>query len=745
MRFVTYARTSTTVARMGDYWCSAYAFVLACIVTAWLRFLGTIDYEEHVTFGYLFGQDQTTSFLTRETSEIGLSRLLYIPQFDFRSAIGIRLPLAGSWTQSPYIFLRQNISTQFFYLLRSFVPTFFMLLALNHTIRLLSSRGKYSWRVIIVSICAFGHVGIFGRYTDWSAAASFNSAVVSLVCTIICITSTRSEANQSISSWMPLVAVYSAIEIATGHPGYVFFSLIMTVSVWLVGVYTRRSDGVKHRSTVLRGDVLLLAIVTCILAINLLVTFVDLTTAFEGIPASSTAQTLALGGSIVTKLLFGAFAPLIWLAYTILGESPVAYPRAYFPLLTAAPILAALRRARSKLFSNASPIDVFLIPTLLVLTYAYLQDWSVLPPVLRTSGTWITSGATRTFLVLGLLVTLSQVPRREVRFLRVCSLITVMLAVNYSLTMLALIPDPLGEVRAFSIPSQSQSLTGPELDDFHKIMPRSGRIIASSSPASADSAFQFLKLRDHGYQVVAPTFIKNRSLRPLAARPASNGTIVPSPTEIEASMRLNNGRTLDFLNVEKVFFEDGLTEPETGVTLGLQRDTGTVVSGGITFQAYGNTKFSSFYFRTQDSELSSECWLLQGKCMPLINARSGPARSTPRYRLCTHVCMARFDFEVAEYGEQSRLLLPVAYDPTIVASIDGASISLRTENTAGLLVVSVGDMRSGTINLNIRPDHTMFGRTFLAYINTIALVIAGVYGLSLRDSRAIRLPTKTHA
>jgi hypothetical protein len=252
------------------------------------------------------------------------------------------------------------------------------------------------------------------------------------------------------------------------------------------------------------------------------------------------------------------------------------------------------------------------------------------------------------------------------------------------------------------------------------VLPR-GRIVAVSEDYSSSPLF-FLELRTDGYQVVAPVFVKNRLLQPVATLPATAGLFMPTPTELENSMSRNRGRTLDFLNIEAVFVAQNSTQPDLVQRLGLHDADTEIVSAGVSYQTLLNSSFSTFHIATRSSKLSPTCSLLQDRCDQLVGANQGPARSTPRFQLCKTRCLAKFDFDFSVSEGERMILLPVGFDPTIKVSFEDSSRELRVEDIGGMLGVDVADSTSGTLHLKVQPDSLMLRRIFLTYLNSLLLL-----------------------
>lgn len=732
--------------RWRRHWGAAYAFVIATLSTAWLSFLGSSDYEERPTFGYLFGDDEPGTWARQIDSDFGRVELIGVPIFDFRQVLGVRLPIAGSWTQSPMIFFRDVMSESTFYLMRMFLPMLVMLLVLHLAVEALCGRGKYGWRTIVISICAVGHVGMFSRTTDWSVAAGFNSALVTLSCTIICSTFEDSRGKKPMSGWIPPAAVYSTIEIATGHPGWLFYAMLMVSSVWLAAHRTLPTGDISRGARIARRTLWLMVVVAFTIVANATVTFLDLMQAFRGVPKSSEAQGMSGLGDplnilsgitrgilpgwierLASQVMFGAFAPLLWIGFslneeiTVLQYSANLFPRGWFSLLTALLALIATRARRPSRSSVNVAARIFIMPSVVMITYVFLQEWGLLISVFETSGSWIPASSLRIFLVLGLLITFGSRRTKSSRVLRAISTASIAMALLYSTIMMGFLAVPPGNVGLSSISKQTDAPVGPPSNEISKFVAPGGRIVAARRDDPSSSALLFLELRDAGYQVVAPTSVKNRTVNPIANLPATSGLYVPTPSELEYSMLQNRGRTIDFLNIEAVFIAQDSIRHDSEMRLGLRRADSQIVSAGISFQPLLNASYSTFHFESRKFELSRPCSLLQSRCDPLAEADQGPARSTPRFRLCRTSCIAMFDFDLATPQAETMILLPIGFDPTIEVSYIGSSAALETQNVAGVLGVRVPNASSGTIRLAIQPDFLMLGRGLLAHLNSLLL------------------------
>lgn len=735
-------------------WGTAYGFVSAAISTGWLMFLGSSDYEEQPTFGYLFGDEAPGALTSQIESGFGRVEFIGVPVFDFRQLLGVRLPIAGSWIQSPMIFFRDVISESTFYLLRTFLPLLVMLLVLHHVIEVLCGRGKYGWRVIVISICAVGHIGMFSRATDWSVAAGFNSALVTLSCTIICSTLEDSRGKKSMSRWIPPAAVYSTIEIATGHPGWLFYAVLMVSSVWIAAHRTLITGNIQRGARISRHTLWLLAIVAFTIVANATVTFLDLVQAFQGVPKSSEAQGMSgLGDPLnilsgftrgilpgwierfASQIVFGAFAPFLWIGFSVNGELTILqysanlFPRGWFPLLTALVALIAARAQRPSHSSRTLVARIFIMPSVVMIAYVFLQEWGLLISVLKTSGTWIPGSSLRIFLVLGLLATFSSSRIESSWVLRAISTMSITMAVLYSTIMMGILTVPGANRDLSHLSEQAASPVGPPSNEIGKFVSPGGRIIAARGDDPSSSALLFLELRDAGYQVVAPASVKNRTVSPIANLPATNGLFVPTPAELEYSMLQNRGRTIDFLNVEAVFIAQDSIRSESEMRLGLQSVDNVIVSAGTRYQSLLNGTYSTFHIESRESEFSRPCSLLQDRCDPLAEADQGPTRSTPRFQLCRTSCLATFDFDVATAQAETTILLPVGFDPTIEARYGDSSMKLDVQNVAGMLGVRVSNASSGTIRLAIQPDSLMLGRSLLAYLNTLLLFCSFLFAI----------------
>lgn len=740
--------------RFRNLFSSVYAFATAAISTGWLNFLGSSDYEERPTFGYLFGDQAPTTQAGHINNDFGRAEFLQVPLFDFRSLLGVRLPVAGSWTQNPIVFLREITPESVFYLWRTFLPTFVMLWTLNKAVDELCGRGRYAWRTHVVTICALGHVGLFSRTTDWTVAAGFNSAVTTLSCTILLNVIEMSRNEKSTSRWIVPVAMYSTIEIATSHPGWLFYAVLMVSSVWLVAYGTLRTRIGLNRFQVTWRTLQIPALVFCTLTVNAIVTFLDLSHSLQGIPSSAISQGMsgsaetistlagfsrgALPGwaeRLTSEFVIGAFAPLFWVGFSFYQPSTVLlyaanlFPRVWFPLLTAPVILIAAHVANRFRYSRDAITGVFVVPSLVMITYTLLQEWGLLAPVLKTSGTWIPSGSLRTFLVLGLLSTFSKIPSGCSRALRAYCSISVALAMLYSVIMLGLLPIPPGNGNTSSIRSQAHTPHGPSSFEVGQSLLPGGRIVAASSEDSSQSALFFLELRTAGYQVVAPTFIKTRSLQPVANLPATLGLFIPTPIQLEDSMSRNQGRTFDFLNVEAVFIAQDSMKPDLDQRLSLHNAGVEVTSAGVSYQTLLNSTFSTFYIASTGSKLFPACSLLHDRCDALAGANRGPARSTPRFQLCKLKCLATFDFDFPESDDERMILLPVGFDPAIKVSFEDSSQELRVEDVGGLLGVHVANSTSGTLHVEVRPDSLMLGRIFVTYLNSLLLLSSLLFAI----------------
>jgi len=225
-----------------------------------------------------------------------------------------------------------------------------------------------------------------------------------------------------------------------------------------------------------------------------------------------------------------------------------------------------------------------------------------------------------------------------------------------------------------------------------------------------------------GYQVVAPLYLKNRSLEPIADLPATLGLFVPTPTELRDSMTRNRGRTFDFLNIEAVFVERDSTESDLELGMGFRSADAEIVSAGVIYRALVNSSYSTFHIPSSSPEFPATCHLLQDRCDPLARAIQGPARSTPRFQLCKLKCLAKFNFDFPTTEDERMILLPVGFDPAIRVSFEDSSEALRLENVAGILGVDVAKSTSGTVQLKVLPDSLMLGRSLVTYLNSLLLL-----------------------
>lgn len=730
---------------------------MAAISTAWLNFLGSSDYEERPTFGYPF-YDQVSATQTGLISDdFGRAEFLRVPLFDFRSGLGVRLPIAGSWTQNPIVLLREIAPGSIFYLWRTFLPTFVMLWTLNKAVDVLCGRGRYAWRTHVVTVCALGHVGLFSRMTDWTVAAGFNSALTTLSFAILLYLIEVSKDEKSTSRWIPLVVVYSTIEIATAHPGWLFYAVLMISSVLIAGYGTLRPAIQLSPLQVTRRLLQISALVLLVVAVNGLVTFFDLKRAFGGVPSSALRQGMTgdradgkiriLAGlskgilpewseRLASEFVFSAFAPLFWAGYSQFQSSTVLlyaanlFPRGWFALLTAPAILIAGHTVNRSHCSKKAITGVFIIPSLVMIAYTFLQEYDLLPAVLATSGTWILSGSLRIFLVLGLLSTFSGIRVGGFRALRVCSSVSVALSLMYSVVMLGLLNFPPANATQASPTSRADTPIGPSSLEVGRVVAPGARILAvSPSEDYSNQTLLFLELRNAGYQVVAPVFTKNRNVQPIAKRPATFGLFVPYTTALEESMSQNRGRVFDFLNIEAVFIAQGSSESDAEVQLGLHDADTEIASAGISYQTFLNSSYSTFYHASKGSGSSSTCNVLEDRCDSLVIANRGPTRSTPRFQLCKLKCVAKFDFEFPSSEDKNTILLPVGFDPAIKVNLEGSLRELPAEDVGGFLGVHVENKSSGTLVLNIKPDYLMLGRNLATYLNSLLLLSSLLFAI----------------
>jgi len=149
------------------------------------------------------------------------------------------------------------------------------------------------------------------------------------------------------------------------------------------------------------------------------------------------------------------------------------------------------------------------------------------------------------------------------------------------------------------------------------------------------------------------------------------------------------------------------------------------------FVALRNATFSHWWTRS-GTRSGMPCSLLIDDC--LADFLPTNSLSQPPLEICSEACVATYHLK-GEAPIDSRLLVPLNYDPTLEAVQNG--VRLRIDEFQGLVAISSESLGTGTIRISVRPDAimTLYGVSPLI-ASLLSCLVVVVNSRSLNPSRS---------
>jgi hypothetical protein len=742
----------------------AVALLASILTITWLSSHWTNDYEEIPTFAYSLGQTDRNTFRALGNYAGGEFSLAGVALYDAKQGLGVRLPTQGAWAQNPLGFLRHFLDIESIILIRLFMSLFQTVWVVSFTIATFGGKANHARRIIASSIIAAIAPSLVG-HTDWSSAVVFNWSCIALFASLIA--REHSGISKDYEAVLDLVIGIATINLVTEHPGWIPMAMVFLGSTIAIVLFQRTPrPNVAMLIAGSRRASWIVAILGAATA-NLLVVYVDFRAALGGLPSSSFAQGLGAGSEagylgfsrgalpwqleyLLTQAMVNTFLPVLWLFRPELSQFEIVYQllnthsaRNAFLALAALPLLLFIRRSNSYT-ATLRTTRAALLALIATFAYAVFQDIGVIPPLMKTSGSWIVSRGVAGSVAVLLCIVLGQNFSRQNRIIKVSASLGLSLSLLLALFNFGVLnPVRIDKNQGFSSLLDSRTKLS--------IKERSNAVAPTVSDLKSRSTRRLLfvesddltplELARYNFTVVAPLFPKVRSTRPLADLPANVGLYYARNFDLSNEQYAQ--RVLDFLNIDTL----GVQIEEFGSCEESQYE-GLVLRciGEVTFTdrfaTYSLESFSSF---TLDRLITtpSSCAILEFTCPTFERAVAHQARKEPRLKLCEDSCLIEFDFDIDVSHTARWLLVPMRYDTALRIQDPVTGKEVAAVNSGGFVAVSTRDLKPmGTLQILVRPDKYMIARAILSHANVLILMLLVIrvirptlFGLDLGWSR----------
>lgn len=717
------------------------AVVGAALVTL-LGVFGSGDIEETANTSYSIGATMPVRGVS--TSHGGIHTILGIPVFDTAQGTGDRLPYQASWGQSVSWPLRFLVSSEFYSLARSLfflIPGLFLCLSTLQTWLPRLSLG----RAVLFAVLANSPLGLFLRQNDWSDhyVQVIGIAAVAMFLMRREFHEESPVLGESYPKTLALCVFVAVNGVVTGHPGLWPVALFVWLSFAMVFATQLRFR--QSMSKWIRSQTRLVALAAAASVVTAAVSARDLLAelsseawaagrlsrtpglfsefAFEGIYGLSDGGSLPEGVKrVVSTVLATTVMPLFVMLDTVLPQLLRASDFREMPRIEFSGALIMVALALGLRSLAALPVRRFMTQIVVCQALVWMSvvasTLDLLPPVLASSGAWMTLTVV---LIINLFLTfllLDVLPHRK-RAARVLSFANVALVAYWCLIQFGFASFGASLRVPERYPSRFSSAEQIVESDWYAVSStRPDRVVIAATP----SFYDFVGFVVDGYPVVAPSDPKMRASGHLQSNFAFNFSINSprfdgmSPDQVD--------RTLDFLQVSYVLVgeptrSDALQPPtmSEGVQSVLNR-LGPPVDLSLSqasYEVFSRDRFSVFVFPGSSATKSVECPVLFEACPVITESTRLSTSAEPHLRQCHQDCL--WTFQTPDIGASDVLLVPVTYDSALTVR-DAAGSRLDTSSVGGFLGVSAENgLDEGMLTVTLSPDARMLSRVGVSYLN----------------------------
>lgn len=726
---------------------------------------GSGDIEEAANSSYSIGA--LSPERRAESSESGIQTILGVPVYDIAQGTGDRLPYQASWAQSVTWPLRFVVTSEWYSLVRTFIYLVAGLVVFLTTLR--------SWLpsltvglATLFAVLANSSYGLFLRQNDWS---DHYVQVVGIAAFVMFLMRREFHGSEPIMRGVEpkllLACLFVSVNgVVTGHPGLWPVALFVWLSFTLVLLTEevfRRSIAawIRNQASFVVVAIGASTVTAAVVAIDLLA---ELSTETWTTGRLSRTQGLfsefAFGGlyglssggalpeelkRVVSSILATVVMPGFMMLDPVLPQLLRASDFREMPRVEFTGSLVLLAFAMSWRALAGSPMRKLIVKVVacqaIIWLFVVLSVIDRLPPVLASSGAWMTLTVVLiinvfvSFLVLGTLPRRSHVVRGSVAFNVALIGYWFLFQFGFSGFGSVLQAPERNQSRFESVEALAES------EWYSNTASIDGRVLMVSTP----SLYDFLPFVSLGYSVVAPADPKTRASGQLQSNFAFNFSINPPDFETMTSEEID--RTLDFLQVKYVLV--GAPSVSDAPRSALRSEGLQSVLAGfgkpevlalphVAYEVYSRSQFSAFVASGATTTRSSVCSVLFEACPVVTESTQLVSSTNTRLQQCWRDCL--WTFRAPAVSESDVLMIPVTYDSALNVR-DERGTQLDASDVGGFLgIAGPNGIGEGELTVTLDPDIRTLSRMFVSYLGLgVFVMLLGAIPQPWVQSRRRRL------
>lgn len=730
-----------------------------CLVSLY-SYLGTPDIEESNKIAFGAGLSVTADEMLKNGRSAGTYDLLGIPLYDALQGTGNRLPLQGSWSQSPEWPLRFIFGWNHYVIARVFLITFATLYLLVGTIR--SWRGNSSvLRDAAICVCSLSFAGVFLRVNEWSD--TYAQTMAGFAIAVFLVKKTHFQKHDVLQpnvlllggEVMTLSVCFSIL--CSGHPGVLPFSFVLLALIVASGIVCSQHFRAKVFGTVKHHFLKFILVVGPGILICIL-TFLEVSNAVSGNVFSQRADQsggfYARGwvnflfansipesiGSYVALFVNLAFLPGLLLILKVAPHSTLQirveeeeFLRGGFGgLLVIVVCLHLLFKIKEE-----TPLKHFLkvvsVVNLGSIWFAILIYHDALPSYALGSAAFLMFTQLLPFNVFVGFVLLTNCYRLK-RGIQLLVQLNVVFSVIWLFLGFGFLNNNQELVPRRSVPS-SWFPTKSQIADLEPLLSKPTRAVM------VDVNRRWIAISAMGKQLVAPMNPKTRDSTHLADHiPLDAFVQWPSIDDIAYESQL-----LDFLSVSQVVV------PSSGEALSylakLAERDGTTTDNVQKLRFYDadyllwERNTSSFLLVNEDFPPISRCPILTQKCPLIAQGTMLSYPDTGPIEVCKRHCL--WSLSLPDFPNGKLVVLPIGYDSALhIVGSDGQVLS--TTDVGGFLSIRTKSLSAGVISVVVRPDLIMGLRVLASYFSLFSPLLLGILSLQQKLLRTRAIQSVAH-